>query len=141
MKTTERVFFGQWVAWTGFLMALFALRVRILPVRRLPGLAKPNVALIMRLCGLVIDRIVFAMGLGCQVTLSGLIAQVEFSRADFARAIAPIVAITRFTCAFGPGVVGVIADVAHGYGTALALTTAAMLVASAVLIVVGRPRA
>jgi len=82
--------------------------------------------------------IVFAIGVGNQVTLSGLIAQVEFSRADFPRAIALIVAITQFTYAFGPGLVGTVADFG-GYGVAFG-ATAVILLAASMLIVAGRPR-
>ncbi|MBN33561.1 MAG: hypothetical protein CMM46_02060 [Rhodospirillaceae bacterium] len=80
----------------------------------------------------------FGLGVGNQVTLYGLIAHVEFTRADFARAMAVIVAICQFTYAFGPGLIGAAADVL-GYGAAFGGSVLLLLVAS-VLVVAGRPK-
>ncbi|MBT7648800.1 MAG: MFS transporter [Rhodospirillaceae bacterium] len=82
--------------------------------------------------------LLFGLGVGNQVTLSGLIVQVEFSRRDFARAIALVVAITQATYAFGPGSIGVLAQWSGSYTLPL-MITAVILAAAAILIMVGRP--
>ena len=80
----------------------------------------------------------FGLGVGNQVTLSGLIVQVEFGRADFARVIGLVVATAQLTYAFGPGAMGWIAGAA-GYGPGLA-AAAGLLLAAALVVAGGRRR-
>ena len=82
--------------------------------------------------------LLFGLGVGNQVTLSGLIVQVEFSRADFARVVGLVVAVAQVTYAFGPGAMGWFA--AHGgYGQGFG-AAAAVLVLAAAIVLAGRPR-
>lgn len=86
--------------------------------------------------------LLFGLGVGNQVTLSGLIVQVEFSRTDFARVVGLVVAIAQVTYAFGPGVLGWLAG-RVGYGPGMAAEAGLLLLAAAIVLAgrpAGRPR-
>lgn len=83
--------------------------------------------------------VAFGLGVGNQVTLSGLIVQVEFGREDFARVIGLVVAAAQFTYAVGPGLLGWIAGGA-GYGAGF-VAAAGLLALAALVVAGGRPRA
>jgi len=82
--------------------------------------------------------LLFGLGVGNQVTLSGLIVQVEFSRADFARVVGLVVAVAQVTYAFGPGAMGWLAA-NGGYGQGMGGAAAVLLLAG-VVVLAGRPR-
>ena len=82
--------------------------------------------------------LLFGLGVGNQVTLSGLIVQVEFSRSDFARVVGLVVAVAQVTYAFGPGAMGWLAG--HGgYGQGFGAAAAVLLLAGTIVLG-GRPR-
>lgn len=89
--------------------------------------------------GLWAGALLFGLGVGNQVTLSGLIVQVEFPRGDFARVIGLVVAISQATYAFGPGVLGGLADATGSYGLPFGLA-AGLLGMASLVVVAGRPR-
>jgi MFS family permease len=61
----------------------------------------------------------FGLGVGNLTTLPGLILAVEWPRERFSALVALVVGINQFTFAFGPSLVGVVRDLAGGYGLAL----------------------
>ncbi len=83
--------------------------------------------------------LLFGLGVGNQVTLSGLIVQVDYPRRDFARALGLVVAITQATYAFGPGALGALTDATGSYGPGF-VVAAALLALAALIVTTGRPR-
>lgn len=76
---------------------------------------------------------VYGFSAGNLITLPSLVIQREFVAASFGMLVALCWAITQFTYAFGPGLLGVLRDWSGGYAVPLALC-AALKVAAAVLI-------
>jgi MFS family permease len=87
---------------------------------------------------LFIDCAVFGLSAGNLLTLPALIIQREFEAAAFGMLVGLSWAISQFTYAFGPGVLGVIRDVTGSYVLPLAFCMV-LEIAAAVLILV-RPR-
>ena len=81
---------------------------------------------------------VYGFSAGNLITLPSLVIQREFEAASFGMLVALSWAISQFTYAFGPGLLGIIRDASGGYTAALALCIALKIV-SAVLILF-RPR-
>jgi MFS family permease len=81
---------------------------------------------------------VFGLSVGHLVTFPALIIQREFEPQSFGLLIGLSTAISQFTYAFGPGVLGVLRDLTGGYTASLALCVA-LDVAAAVIILL-RPR-
>jgi len=80
----------------------------------------------------------FGLAVGNVVSLPPLIAQAEFDRADVLRVVALVTALNQALFAFAPGLFGALRDLTGSY--ALPLTVAAALqIAAAVLIMLGRP--
>jgi cyanate permease len=88
---------------------------------------------------LVAGCVLFGLSAGNLLTLPALIIQREFEAASFGVLVALSWAISQFTYAFGPGVLGAIRDVTGTY-TAPLLICAGLDVAAAVLILL-RPAA
>lgn len=81
---------------------------------------------------------VYGFSVGNLITFPSLIIQREFEAASFGMLVGLSTAISQFTYAFGPGLLGLVRDLTGGYGAALAICIALNLVAAA--IVVMRPR-
>jgi MFS family permease len=75
----------------------------------------------------------FGLAVGNMITLPGLIVQREFPKQHFARIVSLIVAITQFTFAFGPGLLGYIQ---RERGYTAALVTCLLMQATAATIVI-----
>jgi cyanate permease len=83
--------------------------------------------------------VVFGLSAGNLLTLPSLVIQREFDAASFGMLVGLSWAISQFTYAFGPGLLGVMRDWSGGYTVPL-LTCAALDLAAAVLILL-RPAA
>ena len=81
---------------------------------------------------------VYGFSAGNLITLPSLVIQREFEAASFGMLVGLSWAISQFTYAFGPGLLGVIRDMTGGYGAPLALCVV-LKVAAAVLILM-RPK-
>ncbi len=82
---------------------------------------------------LLIACAVFGLSAGNVITLPSLVIQREFEAASFGMLVGLSWAITQFTYAFGPGVMGALRDLTGGYGAALAMCIA-LDIAAVVLI-------
>jgi MFS family permease len=82
----------------------------------------------------------FGLSAGNLLTLPALIIQREFEPAGFGMLVGLSWAISQYTYAFGPGVLGVLRDLTGGYGVPLALCIA-LEIAAAAVILLGRPPA
>jgi MFS family permease len=82
---------------------------------------------------LIAACVVFGLSAGNLITLPSLVIQREFEAASFGMLVGLSWAITQFTYAFGPGLLGVIRDLTGGYAAPLMLCVALDL-AAAVLI-------
>ncbi|MBX9824584.1 MAG: MFS transporter [Xanthobacteraceae bacterium] len=87
---------------------------------------------------LLIACAVYGFSAGNLVTLPSLVIQREFETKAFGMVVGLCWAIIQFTYAFGPGIMGVLRDVAGSYVAALALCIA--LKVSAGILVLLRPR-
>jgi cyanate permease len=81
---------------------------------------------------------VYGFSVGNLITFPALIIQREFDAASFGMLVGLSTAITQFTYAFGPGLLGLVRDLTGGYTAPLLLCVALNLVAAA--IVMRRPR-
>ena len=81
---------------------------------------------------------VYGFSVGNLITFPSLIVQREFPAAAFGMLIGLSTAISQFTYAFGPALIGVVRDATGGYGAALAICIALNLIAAAIVLV--RPR-
>ncbi|UPJ62829.1 MFS transporter [Bradyrhizobium sp. 191] len=84
---------------------------------------------------------VFGFSVGNLITLPSLIVQQEFDSAAFGVLISLNTAINQVTYAFGPGVVGALRDLSGGYALPFYLCIALEVIAAALIMVRGRPRA
>ena len=84
---------------------------------------------------------VFGFSVGNLITLPSLIVQQEFDSAAFGVLISLNTAINQVTYAFGPGVVGFLRDWSGGYALPFYLCIALEVVAAALILVRGKPRA
>jgi MFS family permease len=82
---------------------------------------------------------VYGLSVGNLITLPAIIVQREFPAAAFGMIVALSTAITQFTYAFGPGVIGVVRDASASYTPAIALCIALNLIAAAIVLL--RPKA
>ena len=82
---------------------------------------------------------IYGLSVGNVITLPAIIVQREFPAAAFGMIVALSTAITQFTYAFGPGVIGAIRDASAGYAPALFFCVALNVVAAAIILV--RPKA
>ena len=80
---------------------------------------------------------VYGFSVGNIITFPALIIQREFEAASFGMLIGLSAAITQFTYAFGPGLLGLVRDLSGTYTASLLLCVALNLVAAA--IVINRP--
>jgi MFS family permease len=83
--------------------------------------------------------VVYGFSAGNLITLPSLVIQREFEAASFGLLVALSWAITQFTYAFGPGLLGAIRDISGGYTAPLALCIALKIAAAALILV--RPNA
>jgi MFS family permease len=81
---------------------------------------------------------VYGFSVGNLITFPALIIQREFDAASFGMLIGLSTAITQFTYAFGPGLLGLVRDLSGGYTAPVFLCVALNLLAAA--IVIRRPR-
>ena len=77
----------------------------------------------------------FGLSAGNLLTLPALIIQREFEAAAFGMLVGLSWAISQFTYAFGPGVLGVLRDLTGGYGAPLAVCIALQIAAAAVILI------
>ena len=77
---------------------------------------------------------VYGFSVGNLITFPALIVQREFAAASFGMLIGLSTAITQFTYAFGPGLLGLVRDATGGYGAPLALCIALNLLAAAIVL-------
>ncbi len=82
--------------------------------------------------------VAFGFSAGNLITLPSLVVQREFEAASFGMLVGLSWAITQFTYAFGPGILGVMRDLTGGYTAPLALCIALDLGAAALILL--RPR-
>jgi len=80
----------------------------------------------------------FGLAVGNVVSLPPLIAQAEFDRVDVLRVVALVTALNQVFFAFAPALFGALRDLTGSYALPLGLT-AALQLAAAALIIVGRP--
>jgi cyanate permease len=88
---------------------------------------------------LIAACILFGLSAGNLITLPSLVIQREFDAASFGVLVGLSWAISQFTYAFGPGLLGVVRDVTGGYAAALGICVALELVAAALILL--RPAA
>jgi MFS family permease len=89
---------------------------------------------------LLIACAVYGFSAGNLVTLPSLVIQREFEAAAFGMLVGLCWAITQFTYAFGPGIMGVLRDAAGSYVAALALCIA-LKIGAGILILLRSDRA
>src|SRR5262249_53833719 len=84
--------------------------------------------------------VLFGLGVGNMITLPALIVQQEFARESFARIVSWVIAISQFTFAFGPAVLGWLQRLDGSYTPALLACLVMQAIAAAVVVspVVGR---
>ncbi|PIT05108.1 transporter [Bradyrhizobium nitroreducens] len=83
----------------------------------------------------------FGFSVGNLITLPSLIVQREFDSAAFGVLISLNTAINQVTYAFGPGIVGALRDWSGGYSLPFYLCIALEVVAAALIMVRGKPKA
>jgi MFS family permease len=83
---------------------------------------------------LLIASAVYGFSVGNLITFPSLIVQREFEAASFGMLIGLSTAISQFTYAFGPGLLGVLRDATGGYAAPLGACIALNLVAAAVVV-------
>jgi MFS family permease len=76
----------------------------------------------------------FGLSAGNLLTLPALIIQREFETRAFGMLVGLSWAISQFTYAFGPGVLGLVRDLTGGYGAPLALCIALQIAAAALVL-------
>lgn len=84
---------------------------------------------------LLVACAVYGLSAGNLITLPSLVIQREFEAASFGMLVGLSWAITQFTYAFGPGLLGVIRDATGGYAAALALCIALKVAAAALVLI------
>jgi len=82
---------------------------------------------------------IYGLSVGNLITLPAIIVQREFPAAAFGMIVALSTAITQFTYAFGPGVIGIVRDASVSYTPAIVLCVALNLIAAAIVLL--RPKA
>jgi len=75
----------------------------------------------------------FGLTVGNLITLPAVVIQREFDAASFGLLVGLSTAIGQFSCVVGPGLLGLVRDLAGGYGAALALCIALELAAAVIL--------
>jgi len=95
--------------------------------------ATTNTTALMTAC------VVFGLSAGNLLTLPSLVIQREFEAPSFGMLVGLSWAISQFTYAFGPGLLGVVRDVTGGYAAALGICAALELAAAALILL--RPAA
>ena len=76
----------------------------------------------------------FGLSAGNLITLPSLVIQREFDAASFGMLVGLSWAISQFTYAFGPGLLGVVRDVTGGYAAPLGICVALDLAAAALIL-------
>jgi MFS family permease len=82
---------------------------------------------------------IYGLSVGNLITLPSLIVQREFPPAAFGMIVALSTAITQFTYAFGPGLIGIVRDASITYTPAIALCVLLNLIAAGIVLI--RPKA
>lgn len=82
---------------------------------------------------------IYGLSVGNLITLPSLIVQREFPPAAFGMIVALSTAITQFTYAFGPGLIGVVRDASASYTPAIAVCVLLNLLAAGIVLL--RPKA
>jgi MFS family permease len=83
---------------------------------------------------LITACVVFGLSAGNLLTLPSLVIQREFDAPSFGMLVGLSWAISQFTYAFGPGLLGVVRDVTGGYAAALGICAALELAAAALIL-------
>jgi cyanate permease len=76
----------------------------------------------------------YGFSVGNVITFPSLIIQREFDAASFGLLVGLSTAITQFTYAFGPGLLGLVRDLSGGYTASLLLCVALNLIAAAIVL-------
>jgi cyanate permease len=87
---------------------------------------------------LLVACAVYGLSAGNLITLPSVVIQREFEPASFGMLVGLSWAVTQFTYAFGPGIMGALRDLAGSYVAALALCIALKIGAG--ILVLLRPR-
>ena len=95
--------------------------------------ATTNTTALMTAC------VVFGLSAGNLLTLPSLVIQREFDAPSFGMLVGLSWAISQFTYAFGPGLLGVVRDMTGGYAASLGICVALELAAAALILL--RPAA
>jgi MFS family permease len=83
---------------------------------------------------LIVGCVVFGLSAGNLLTLPSLVIQREFDASSFGMLVGLSWAISQFTYAFGPGLLGVVRDVTGGYAAPLGICIALELAAAALIL-------
>jgi MFS family permease len=83
---------------------------------------------------LIVAGVVFGLSAGNLLTLPSLVIQREFDAPSFGMLAGLSWAISQFTYAFGPGLLGVVRDVTGGYAAPLGICVALELAAAALIL-------
>jgi len=83
---------------------------------------------------LIMACVLFGLSAGNIITLPSLVIQREFEAASFGMLVGLSWAITQFTYAFGPGVMGALRDITGSYGAPLWLCIALDIAAAALIL-------
>jgi predicted MFS family arabinose efflux permease len=84
--------------------------------------------------------VLVGLAVGNMITLPGLLVQAEFAPAEFGAVVSLIVGINQFAYALAPAAVGILRDHTGGYGSALGLCMALLVLAAALILFRGRDR-
>jgi MFS family permease len=82
--------------------------------------------------------VLVGLAVGNMITLPGLLVGAEFAPEEFGAVVSLIVGVNQFAFAFAPGLIGFLRDRSGGYGSALILCIALLVVAAALILVRGR---
>ncbi len=77
---------------------------------------------------------VYGFSVGNLITFPSLIIQREFDAASFGLLVGLSTAITQFTYAFGPGLLGLVRDLSGSYTASLLLCVVLNLIAAAIVL-------
>jgi MFS family permease len=120
------------------LLGVFTTRLNARPFTALSLASQAGALVVMTLttdvATLFIACAVFGLSVGNLITLPAVVIQREFDSASFGLLVGLSTAIGQFTCIVGPGLFGMVHDLAGGYTASLALCVALQLAAAAVIL-------
>jgi cyanate permease len=120
-------------------LGVFVARLDVRRATALSVLSQAAILLVMTqttdVVVLFIGCAVFGLTVGNIITLPAVVIQREFDAASFGMLVGLSTAIGQFTCVVGPGLLGLVRDLAGGYTAALALCIGLEVVAAAMILV------